>query len=125
VSEPNKRPRGGQPRNLNAAKHLFYSRHFKSGELVDLDAMLAQGLESEISLMRVLVRRVMEAAGEVDSVDHLLYLLSALGMASTRLGGLLKTQKLLGSDQQSEVEAAINEALSEAVKILATRTAKK
>jgi hypothetical protein len=121
MTEDQKRRRGGQPGNLNAAKHLFYSRQFRKGELVDLEAMLAQGLESEIALMRVLVRRVMEAADDIESVDHLLNLLGALGMASARLSGLLKTQKVLGGDQQGEVEAAINAALSEAIKVLGAK----
>jgi len=63
-----KRGRGAQPGNLNALRHGFYSRYFRSIELADLD-QLSAGLESEIAMLRVQTRRfleVLETAGEVD-----------------------------------------------------------
>jgi len=45
--------RGGQPGNVNAVKHGFYSRRFRELEAEDLDAALQNGLGDEIDMMRV------------------------------------------------------------------------
>ena len=53
-----KRKRGGQPGNLNALKHGFYSRLFREPEIADLDtlAMLesvgVDDLRGEVVMMR-------------------------------------------------------------------------
>ena len=60
------RKRGAQPGNLNALKHGFYSRNFLDLENTDLEAMLAQDLESEIAMLRVVVRRAFELSTAPD-----------------------------------------------------------
>jgi hypothetical protein len=50
-----KRSWGGQPGNVNALKHGFYSHTFRSEEREDLEAMLAEGVEEEIALLRVYI----------------------------------------------------------------------
>jgi hypothetical protein len=105
-----KKRKGAQPGNLNALKHGFYSRSFKELENSDLEAMLAQDLESEIAMLRVVVRRAFELstapsdAGRVgrcssssvsrpsagQDLDKAIHVMNSLGMASIRLGSLLK-----------------------------------
>ena len=57
-----KRKSGGQPGNLNAFKHGFYSRRFRALELSDLSEVLTDNLDDEIALLRVIIRRVFEMA---------------------------------------------------------------
>ena len=110
-----RKKRGAQPRNLNALRHGFYSEQFKNGEVTDLDALISEGLTDEINMLRVITRRVMELANDVEKLDTAVEVLGALGLAATRLAGLLKIQKILGTDD-GEVTAAISEALTEILK---------
>jgi hypothetical protein len=121
----NKR-RGAQPGNLNALKHGFYSRSFKDLENTDLEAMLAQDLDSEIAMLRVVVRRAFELsttpAGEAESdpnerLDKAIHVMNSLGMASIRLGSLLKIQAMLGK-REGDIGAVISEALKEVARDL-------
>jgi hypothetical protein len=132
----NKR-RGAQPGNLNALKHGFYSRSFKDLENSDLETMLAQDLESEIAMLRVVVRRAFElstAPGQPPSpllggteggpdldaqtkLGTAIHVMNSLGMASIRLGSLLKIQAMLGK-RDNDVGAAISEALKQVARDL-------
>ncbi len=116
--------RGGQPGNVNAVKHGFYSRRFRELEAEDLEAALRDGLGDEIDMMRVVIRRVFDYASEEagcpgssekspsECLASWSGALSALGAASTRLAGLLRTQKLLGGNE-GEAVSALSQALSE------------
>jgi hypothetical protein len=113
------RKRGGQPGNKNALKHGFYAAVFRSAECDDLEAMSEAGLTSEIAMLRVFTRRLFEKSSEVKTISDLIVLLDALGMASSRISGLLRVQHLLGSGQESGVAASISTALSDIAKELA------
>jgi hypothetical protein len=91
------RKRGGQPGNTNALKHGFYSRRFRRIEVQDLVTALSPGLMDEIAMLRVVMRRVFDHASEAD-IDLVAWsdALNILGVASTRLARLLRTQKDLG-----------------------------
>lgn len=108
-----KRRRGGQPGNLNALKHGFYSRLYRSLETQDLGKLDASGLEQEIVLLRVLMRRTLELAEDGEELERGVKLLAALGLASARLAGLLRTQAGLGESNRNALEA-IRAALAEA-----------
>lgn len=92
------RPRkpGAQPGNLNALKHGFYSRLFRDGEILDLEAYFLHGLMDEIAMLRVWIRRVMAFGDGVESLDEAIGVLGALGVASLQLATLLRAQKNLG-----------------------------
>jgi len=107
-----RRRRGGQPGNLNAMKHGFYSRFFRAGEVEDLETVLQEGLSHEIAMLRVITRRVMELADGVETLDEAIAAMGALGLASIRLSSLLKAQARLGSGG-NDLAAAISSALSE------------
>ena len=107
------RTRGGQPGNSNAVKHGFYSRKFRDLESQDLETVLREGLGDEIALMRVMIRRVFDFANDnAGDLDSWTGTLSALGAASTRLAGMLRTQKLLGASD-SDALNALSKALAE------------
>jgi hypothetical protein len=128
---PVKKRKGAQPGNLNALKHGFYSRSFKELENSDLEAMLAQDLESEIAMLRVVVRRAFELSTapaaedtglgqDLDAQAKLgtaIHVMNSLGMASIRLGSLLKIQAMLGK-REGDIGAVISEALKEVARDL-------
>ena len=92
----------------------FYRSEFGQGELFDLEAMLSQGLESEINMLRVVTRRVVAMSSGVESVSDMIEILKALGTACGRMAKLLRVQQELGHDD-SEVRNAISQALAEVV----------
>ena len=104
----------GDPRpDQNAA---FYADRLSAAERLQIEAGLARTLESEIVMLRIFMRRVLGLSTGVEEPDQALRLLQALGLAATRLAGLLKTQReLTGSEAQSlEVfYRALNEVLEE------------
>ena len=108
------RKRGGQPGNLNALKHGFYSKHFEKAELLDLDGV--SDLQEEIGMMRVVISRLLKMARECKDMGELITVLNTLGLASTRVAGLMKTQKFLGGKRDSHEEMldrAIHDVLKE------------
>ena len=111
------RKTGGQPGNQNALKHGFYSRKFKPSESESLEAASVEGLRSEIVMLRVMIRRVVELATNPEkepSLESTIAALNTLGNASGRLAILLKTEKQLAGNQ-SESPLALNKALGEVI----------
>ena len=108
------RKRGGQPGNLNGLKHGFYSRQFRAGEVNDLEASTETGLVSEITMLRVICRRIFEYASESepDDITQWSQLLNSLSLAASRMAGLLRQQRALGSGT-TDVAAALSAALAE------------
>ena len=90
------RRRGGQPGNMNALVHGFYSRRFRDMESQDLTATLENGLENEINGLRVLARRIFEQADMVEDGGELAALVGVFGMTVSRLGNLMRLQQMLG-----------------------------
>lgn len=114
-----KRKKGGQPANTNALKHGFYSHRFNALELKDLGTVTTDNLDDEIALMRVIIRRVFDLADtEAKTLDDWQMALSTLGAASTRLAGMLRTQKGF-SGGTSQEQLLVN--LSKAIDILNDR----
>jgi hypothetical protein len=107
------RKRGGQPGNLNALKHGFYSKQFKKGEVLDL--------EEEIGMMRVVTRRLLKLARGCIDMKELINVLGALGLASSRVAGLMKTQKFIGGNVFDEVVDEAIEQLKQDWKIREVR----
>jgi hypothetical protein len=98
-------------------KHGFYAQAFRSGELADLDAILSEGLQDEITMLRVATRRVIEFISDFETPKEATATLGALGLAATRLATLLRTQKFLEGSETSTA-SALSTALAEVVKEL-------
>ena len=107
-----KRPRGGQPGNLNALKHGFYSSYFKENEIDAIQGLPYDDLREEIAALRVIIRRILQLATEIEDVNTGLRLLSTLSGAAAQLSGLVKAQAVM---QQSESEESFEEALRQAI----------
>ena len=94
------RRRGGQPGNLNALRHGFYSRALAAAgreTYQEAHEVAADDLAEEIALLRARIHRLLEA-----EPDNLELLSRALG----ELGRLCATQyRLRGSDADRLAEA--------------------
>lgn len=94
----------------------FYADRLSPDERLQLEAGLARTLESEIVMLRILMRRVLGLSAGVDEPDQALRLLQAMGLAATRLAGLLKTQRELTGDESQSLAvfySALNQVLDE------------
>jgi hypothetical protein len=111
---PKPRARGGQPGNSNALKHGFYSRSFNTIENSDLET-LSEGLQSEVNLLRVSMRKVFELANQNANatVDDWTKALNALTLGSRSVGHLLRLQSLLTGGGANEMTSAIFRMLAE------------
>ena len=90
-----KRHRGGQQGNRNALKHGFYTRQFNPTDIADLDKFDFTGLEHEIILLRVLIRRLVESARDLADSESLSSLLRHITLASIALTRLYHTSFIL------------------------------
>lgn len=116
-----RRRRGGQPGNHNALKHGLYTQEVwsevKPRKAVG-DAAIgheASDLLAEVAMLRSLIRRLFESAGNEASTGGLIEVLRALGVACTRLAVLLRTQRLLDGGQGSQAMQVIQDALAEVI----------
>ena len=87
---PPKRPRGAPPGNRNALKHGFYARKLKRSDLSGIETCDDAGLQDEIAMLRVFIRRVIELGKDVDTLPEAVSLLRVLCFASTSLTRLLQ-----------------------------------
>ena len=116
-----KKPSGGQRGNSNALRHGFYSRQFQELELKDLDQIVKGGMDDEVAMLRIAIRRVFEhfteAAESAESpmVKNLIMAqsLSTLGIATTRLAHMLRTKKFLDGGSDDPLEDLITRVLNE------------
>ena len=109
-------PRAG-PDSRAAPQPGFYAHAFHSGELADLDAILAEGLQDEIAMLRIATRRVIAFLDEFQTPKEAVATLGAIGLAATRLSTLLRTQqRLVGGEH--DTSAALSQALADVVKEL-------
>jgi hypothetical protein len=106
------RRRGGQPGNLNALKHGFYSHYFKANEIKAIQELREDDLRQEIAALRVIIRRILQLSMDIEDVNTGLRLLSTLSAAAAQLSGLVKVQSLI---QQSGTEGSFEEALRQAI----------
>jgi len=109
--------RGAPYGNTNALIHGFYARAYRAGELADLDAILTEGLNDEITMLRIATHRVIEFISDFETPKEATATLGALGLAAIRLSTLLRTQKILEGSQQNTADA-LSQALAEVVKEL-------
>jgi hypothetical protein len=71
-------PRGAScidPGNLNALKHGFYSKQFEAVEIQDLETRLLVGLQDEVAMLRVMMRRILDLTRGCDDREELMNVL--------------------------------------------------
>jgi hypothetical protein len=105
------RKRGGQPGNMNAVKHGFYWQGFKPGEGEDLELLDGAGMQQEIDMLRILMRRLFQYAAQAEDPASTATTLESLANVSTTIAGLLKSQRMIEGGQSS-----LSDALSQALR---------
>ena len=106
------RTRGAQPANTNALKHGFYSRHFRKSDLTDLDTHQFTGLTDEATLLRIFMRRVIEAALKDSETYNPLAVLRLICLGSATLTRMLKVHQQV-FDPLSQSDKLLDQALAE------------
>lgn len=95
-----KRKRGGQVGNRNAVKHGFYSEQFKEAERLILSQVENIDLSSEIELLRVEIRRYLEAETQaLNKIDYEARLMSlrTVSLAVASLTRMVRMQIILNT----------------------------
>jgi hypothetical protein len=77
---------------------------------------LDEGLQDEIRMIRLIIRRVLSLADEGRSLAEVMRVLDTVGRASIRLANLIKAAEAL--DKKQGVAEALSQALSEVTKEL-------
>ena len=107
------RKRGGQPGNTNALKHGLYAGIFKKDELTALASVSSLDLTPEAELLRVAIRRTMEAIdreGENLAFSEQVACLRTLTLSLTCLSRLARSAGPV-STLRSQLDQALQEAL--------------
>ncbi|MBI5840931.1 MAG: hypothetical protein HZB19_12595 [Chloroflexi bacterium] len=95
------RKRGAQLGNRNAFKHGFYSDQFKQAERINLSQVQNTDLTNEIELLRVQIRRYLEAETvALNQIDYetRLQALRTVSLATESLTRLIRTQVILNAN---------------------------
>ena len=115
---PPRRRRGAPLRNLNALKHGFYARKYRTSDLEDLADCKFSGLKEEMTMLRVFMRGVIEQSGSTPSsagsLEESIEVLRVLSLAAASLTRMARTQKYLDGGGQtleglSELLAQVDE----------------
>jgi len=109
----NTRRRGAQPGNANALKHGFYSRAWRASDRHSVEQLGTRGLEEEVALLRVYIRRLIEMDQEDADLKTLQDLVRTLSLACQTIQRMLKAQGELHKDDDSELRQVINRAILE------------
>ena len=119
-----KRKRGAPKGNKNNLQHGFYSKLFSADENTRLDTVDTKELESEISLLKVMIDRLTKQLdtesdywltdnlGNKRRDDHYIAQLNTLSHMTTSLATLKRTQYLI-QGRAGKITDAIEEAMEE------------
>ena len=94
----------------------FYAGEFDTRELRDLERALDGGLENEIRMLRVVMRRFFQMTGKAEHLDEAAKALQTPGRSAVRVADLCKAQERLGRKTDvalSEINQALQEVLEE------------
>jgi hypothetical protein len=111
VSKTPRHP-GGQPGNLNALKHGFYTRRIHKRHLSGVENTNIKGLAEEIALIRIFTRRLIESGTDTADLYELAGILRTICLASTTITRIIKAQAFLVNDPSNfyqEVDQAIRQ----------------
>ncbi len=92
------RKRGAQFGNQNAFKHGFYSQHFKAEECRILSQMSLTDPSGEIELVRIQLKRFLEAQNALSQpldLESQTSLLRAVTLSTESINSMIRTQIVL------------------------------
>ncbi len=102
----------------NALKHGFYNRRFCNRcfcgqERLDLETLSQDSLDSEIAMLRIVTRRVLDLSGGAEYLETAFKLLALLSLASGRIAAMQRVKVHLASNQPDELKTIFSEAIDE------------
>lgn len=112
-----KRHRGGQPGNINALKHGFYTRRFTPTDLAGVESTDSNSLMEEIAIIRLYARRLIELDDQSRNITQVANILRILCLASLTITRLVKTSRFLQSDPNSAA-SDLHQALGQLTDVL-------
>lgn len=99
------RKKGGQPGNQNARTHGFYSKALTEAEKLEMeDASLVEGIDEEITLLRVRLKNLVEEYPERIDLQM---------EAANTIARLCKTRYQITAEQKAGLKEAIGKVLTE------------
>lgn len=108
---PKPRPPSPKPASSTSPPG-FYSRLLSPSDLADLASSPPSGLTSEIDLLRVFIRRLVEKSSQVETLTEMLDITRALFYANSCLDRLIKTQAKyfdVGNEATRAIYAALDQ----------------
>ncbi len=100
-----KRKRGAPKGNQNARKHGFYSKVLDEAGQLDFElASSVEGIDDEITLLRVKIKSILEKDPEN---------ITLIMLATNTLAGLVKTSYKMTKEQKKGLKEAIGNVLRE------------
>ncbi len=91
----------------------FYSRAWKLAGATDLVPLNPCSLEEEVALLRLYIRRLVEADQAETDLKTMQDLIRTLSVACQTIVRLVKAQNGLHRDEESELQQAVEQALRE------------
>lgn len=117
ISEQDRDIPGNDERPSEAAKG-FYARQFDAQEIHDLDSMTASGLDDEIAMLRVLLRRYNAEILNDQSAQISGEVVDRVSRVASRLARLVKSQQAQSSVRRKRSDEALSKALERIAKDL-------
>jgi hypothetical protein len=85
-----KRKRGAPKGNLNALRHGIYSEQLRGADISALQGIEPTSIKDEITVLRVIIRRLIELIKKAGSVEELTALVHNLTAVTNSLGRLIR-----------------------------------
>ena len=95
------------------SRSSFYERQYGPDERRDLHEAHSPGLQDEIEMLRVAMRRTLALSNGVQELGEMLEVLRDLSYAASKLAGLLRLQGKASSGQESDLAILLRRALSD------------
>lgn len=112
-AQPSPKPRGAPLGNRNALKHGFYSRQYRPYELEDLNQHSFIGLNDEISMLRVCIRRMMSLFENAYEPQEAIQLMRLVCLAAASLTRMIRAQAIAVPSPGDPVQATFLQAVAE------------
>jgi len=97
---------GAPTGNINRLSHGFYSKRFRQVEIKDLAEILGVDPLDEVSLLRVINRRIFDIfdswskTTDLGDIEKMLPIIDLIGKTSLRISHLLKALQIAGENEQ-------------------------
>ncbi|MEM5776489.1 MAG: hypothetical protein AAGU05_15910, partial [Anaerolineaceae bacterium] len=102
-----------QPARRRKRRHGFYSRAWQLAGASGLEPLNPRSLEEEVALLRLYMRRLVEADQAETDLKTMQELIRTLSVACQTIVRLVKAQSGLHRDEDGELQQALDQAIRE------------